>query len=116
MFASSDLADARESLAYWEDRERRLPRLAFRARREAREMAARCRARVVAAERADYGHGLVGAALLVLTERRLPEVARGHGRVALRRVKQVAVATVVAGLALTVLAVVAVVELVASLV
>ena len=39
--ADLSLEDARESLAYWESRARRLPRHAIRRRREARDMAAR---------------------------------------------------------------------------
>jgi hypothetical protein len=116
MLATPNLSDARESLAYWEDRSRRLPRYAFRARREAREMARRWRARVVAAERADYGAGLLGACLMVLTERRLPESARHGGRRVVRRGLQAAAVAAMACAALVVLAVVAVVDLVTSLV
>ena len=116
MLATTDLHDARESLAYWEDRSRRLPRYAFRARREAREMARRWRARVVAAERADYGAGLLGALFLVLTERRLPEAARHTGRKVVRRGMQAAGRRRRDVRGARVLAVVAVVDLVSSLV
>jgi hypothetical protein len=68
----SALPEARESLSYWEARLEKLPRRAVRARREAREMAERCRARVAEAERAEYGAGLLGAVFQVLAERRLP--------------------------------------------
>jgi hypothetical protein len=74
------LLEARESLSYWETRERTLPRRAIRQRREAREMAARWRERVSEAERAQYGPGLLGAALMVVAERRLPVGAHQTGR------------------------------------
>jgi hypothetical protein len=105
------LEDAREALAYWEDRERRLPRHRARGRREARAMAARWRGRVTAAERAVYGRGLTGALLLVATERRLPEGARRTGRTLVRRAVQVAAALTVAAVALAAVAVVVVVKL-----
>jgi hypothetical protein len=89
--SSAALADAREALAYWEHRERRLPRLALRRRREAREMAARWHGRVVEAERELYGRGLVGALLLMTTEQRLPERARHAGRRLAHRAAQAAV-------------------------
>jgi hypothetical protein len=79
-----DLADARESLAYWEERSRRLPRHALRRRREARELARRWRARVAEHERALYGGGLLGALLMLVAERRLPEPAR-QARLTIRR-------------------------------
>ena len=69
----ADLDDAREALDYWETRATRLPRLAVRDRREAREMAMRSRAWVTEAERDVYGRGLPGALLLMATEMRLPE-------------------------------------------
>jgi hypothetical protein len=53
----SALLEARESLTYWERRLERLPRRAVGKRREAREMAARCRERVMEAERVHYGAG-----------------------------------------------------------
>ena len=90
-----DLEDARASLTYWEDRARRLPVRAVRKRREAREMAARWRARVAEAERAAYGRGLLGAMLLVLAERRLPQPARHTSREVAHRAKQVAIALTV---------------------
>jgi len=115
MLATSDPTDARDSLAYWEDRARRLPRYAFRARREAHHMAARWRARVADAERAAYGSGLLGSMLLLLTEGRLPERTRYVGRVAAHRGAQVLTIAAVTCAALAMLAVVAVVSLVASL-
>jgi len=54
------LHEAREALAYWEDRLERLPRRRIAARREAREMAARWRGRVRDAERAAWGDGPLG--------------------------------------------------------
>ena len=60
-----ELEDARESLAYWENRARTLPLHAVRRRREAREMTHRWQARVAEAERIVYGRGLLGALLLV---------------------------------------------------
>jgi hypothetical protein len=76
----SALPEARESLTYWETRAQTLPRLAVRQRREAREMATRWRARVSDAERLEYGAGLLGAALMVLAERRLPVSTRHTSR------------------------------------
>jgi hypothetical protein len=80
----SALGEARESLTYWESRLDRLPRTAVRRRREAREMAARWRARVSEAERREYGAGLLGALLLLLSERRVPVAARQTGRTLVR--------------------------------
>lgn len=82
----SALGDARESLTYWETRLETLPRRAVGKRREAREMAQRWRERVCEAERVQYGAGVLGAALMVLAERRLPTEAR----YASRRVARVA--------------------------
>lgn len=93
--SSVELADAREALAYWEHRERRLPRLAVRRRREARQMAARWHRRVIEAERERYGRGLAGALLLLTTEQRLPEPARHAGRRLAHRAAQAAVAVAV---------------------
>jgi hypothetical protein len=112
--AAVSLQEARESLAYWEEREGRLPRLSVARRREAREMAARWRRRVADAERACYGPGLVGALLMVAAERRLPEQARHTGRHMLRRTAQVAIGLTLAALALALAAVVVLVELVAG--
>jgi hypothetical protein len=111
-----ELADARESLAYWEDRARRLPRHAIRRRREARELAARWHARVVEAERAVYGRGLLGLLLLLALERRLPESTRRAGRKLARRTAQAAVVVSVALVALVVAGLVAAIEVVAELV
>ena len=99
---SPALVDARESLAYWEERSRRLPPYAIRRRREARELARRWQARVAEAERQAYGRGMLGAALMLLAERRLPLPAQRlvHGLV--RRTAQ-AVGAVVLLVTLTVL-------------
>lgn len=95
MAAFTELSDARESLAYWEHRSRRLPRLALRSRREARTMATRWRERVCEAEQAEYGRGVMGALLLVAFERRLPAATRHTGRKVLRRTLQAAAVTAV---------------------
>ena len=60
---AASLEEARESLAFWEERARRLPVHNVRGRREARAMAARWRTRVAEAERVHYGRGLAGALL-----------------------------------------------------
>ena len=70
--SAEELDEARELLAYWEHRARRLPRWALMRRREAREMAARWRERARAAEERRYGRGLLGAASLYALERRAP--------------------------------------------
>jgi hypothetical protein len=116
MLATTDLSDARESLAYWEDRAQRLPRHAVRGRREARDMARRWRARVAEAERATYGAGLLGALLLVFSEGRLPEGARHGARRAARRGVQAVGLAVLACAALIVLALASFVDLVAHVV
>jgi hypothetical protein len=108
------LAEARESLAYWEERERRLPRLSVARRREARELARRWRARVAEAERACYGPGLVGALLMVAAERRLPARAGHTGRRVARRAAQVAIGLTLATMALALAALVVLVEIVAG--
>jgi len=112
---SDDLADARESLAYWEERAVRLPRHALRRRREAREMAARWQMRVAEAERAAYGRGLLGALVLLACERRLPQQVHRHGRHVARRLTQAAVVVCVALIALVVTGMWAAVELLAAL-
>ena len=107
-----DLEAARDSLAYWEERARRLPLHDLRRRREAREMAARWRARVAAAERLCYGRGLAGALLQVAVERRLPAQARHTGRTVARRTAQVLIVLTLASVALAVAAVVVLAEIV----
>jgi hypothetical protein len=106
------LEEARESLAFWEDRTRRLPMHNVRGRREARAMAARWRARVAEAERAHFGRGVAGALLQVALERRLPAHTRHAGRTLARRTAQVAIGLTLASVALAVAAVVVLVELV----
>jgi hypothetical protein len=113
--ADADLADARDSLAYWETRARTLPRHALRRRREAREMADRWRGRVADAERAAYGAGLLGALLLAAAERRLPQSVSHAGHVVVRRAAQVAAVLCIAVLALLVTGAVALYELLAAL-
>jgi hypothetical protein len=82
--AADELEEARELLAYWEQRARRLPRWALMRRREARAMAWRWRERVRAAEQSRYGRGLLGAASLVAVEHRLPTTLAHRGRQATR--------------------------------
>jgi hypothetical protein len=60
MLAPPPLEDARRSLEYWERRQKALPLHHRRARREAREMAARWDERVRAAERVRFESSLVG--------------------------------------------------------
>jgi len=82
--AAHELEEARELLAYWEQRARRLPRWALMRRREARAMAQRWRDRVRTAEQVRYGRGLLGAASLLAVEHRLPATVAHRGRQALR--------------------------------
>jgi hypothetical protein len=114
--ADAELADARESLAYWEQRAHTLPMHSVRRRREAREMAVRWRGRVADAERAAYGAGLLGALLLLATERRLPQPLRQKGRLVVRRTAQAAAVVCVAVVALVVTGMVAAVELLAAVI
>ena len=86
-----ELDEARELLAYWEQRARMLPLWAVMRRREAREMAWRWRARVRAAEQARYGSGLLGAASQLAVERRIPTTVSHRGRQAARVVGYAAV-------------------------
>jgi hypothetical protein len=81
---AEELEEARELLAYWERRARRLPRWALMRRREARDMAARWRERVRAAEERRYGRGLLGAASMYAIERRAPTTLVHRGRRAVR--------------------------------
>jgi hypothetical protein len=106
--AADELDEARELLAYWETRARRLPRWAVMRRREARAMAWRWRERVRAAEQARYGRGLVGAASQLAIERRMPTALAHRGRQAARLAAYTAV-TVAITLALVAAAAVAVV-------
>lgn len=113
LFADDSLHEARESLAYWEDRAQRLPRHAMLRRREARTMAARWSSRVAEAERDRYGRGVAGTLLLLMAEGRVPEPARRTGRRVARRAVQglaLASAACVATLALAVVMVVALVS------
>jgi hypothetical protein len=105
---ADELEEARELLAYWEARARRLPRWAVMRRREAREMAWRWRERVRAAEQARYGRGLVGAASQLAIERRVPTTLAHRGRQAARLAAYTAV-TVAITLALVAAAAVAIV-------
>jgi hypothetical protein len=106
--AADELDDARELLAYWEQRARRLPRWALMRRREAREMAGRWRERVRAAEQIRYGRGLLGAASQLAVERRVPALVAHRGRQAGRLAIYTAVTAAIT-LALVLAAAVAVV-------
>jgi hypothetical protein len=114
--AHAQLEDARESLEYWRDRADRLPRHAVRRRREAREMARRWEHRVVEAERARYGAGLLGALVLLAAERRLPAHVHSRTRMVARRGAQAATVVLVAVVALVLAVGVAAVELIAEFV
>jgi hypothetical protein len=103
--AADELAEARELLAYWERRARRLPRWALRRRREARDMARRWRDRVREAEERRYGRGLLGAASMYAVERRTPASLTHRGRQAGKVVLYTA-ATAALTLALVLVAVV----------
>jgi len=91
----SALVEARESLSYWESRLSSLPKRAVRQRREAREMSARWRERVSQAELAEYGPGLIGAAFMLLTERRVPSRVRHQSQQVVRAGKYALVASAV---------------------
>ena len=106
--AADELDDARELLAYWEQRARRLPRWALMRRREAREMARRWRVRVRHAEQVRYGRGLLGAASLLAIEHRMPTAVAHRGRQA-ARVALYAAATATLTFALVLAAAVAIV-------
>jgi hypothetical protein len=81
---ADELDEARDLLAYWEQRARALPRWALMRRREARAMALRWRERVRAAEQERYGRGLLGAASQFALERRVPTTVAHRGRQAAR--------------------------------
>jgi hypothetical protein len=92
---ADELEEARELLAYWEQRACTLPRWAVVRRREARAMAWRWRDRVRAAEQARYGRGLLGAASQLAVERRMPTTVAHRGRQAARVVAYAAVTAAV---------------------
>jgi hypothetical protein len=106
--AADELEEARELLAYWEQRARRLPRWALMRRREARAAAWRWRERVRDAERARYGRGRLGAASQLAVERRPPATLAHRGRQAARLAAYTAVTAAIT-LALVAAAAVAVV-------
>jgi hypothetical protein len=66
MLAPPPLDEARSSLEYWQRRRRSLPLYRRAARREAREMEARCEERVRAAEQARFESSPVGSLLTAL--------------------------------------------------
>jgi len=82
--AAEELDEARELLAYWEQRARRLPRWALMRRREARAMAGRWHMRVRDAERRRYGDGMLGVAAQLAIEHRMPTTVARRGRQAVR--------------------------------
>lgn len=98
-----ELEEARESLSYWERRERAVGRgRGARARRsEAREHVESCRSRVAELERALYGTGARGALVLLAEEGRLPEAARHAGRTLARRGRTALVVTAVVAVTVT---------------
>jgi hypothetical protein len=112
----SALLEARESLTYWERRLERLPIRAVRKRREAREMAERCRERVMEAERVQYGAGILGALIMLAAERRLPTEARYASRRVARVATRAALAAFVLLAAVLVMAGVAMLELLVAIV
>ncbi|MDP9376971.1 MAG: hypothetical protein M3P40_05275 [Actinomycetota bacterium] len=105
------LDEARECLAYWEDRAERLPVRAVRKRREAREMSERWQSRVADFESEIYGRGVLGAVLLYQSERRLPEPTRQMGRHVAHRARQAVMVALAALLALLVAGAMAAYEL-----
>lgn len=114
MSVDLSLDEERTSLDYWERRADQLPRRAVRARREAREMEARWRARITEAEREAYGAGLLGLILFLVLEGRLPERTRHTTRRAARVAVRATIATVLIVTTLLVACVVLVVTLLAS--
>src|SRR3954452_20307077 len=66
MLAPPQLDDARRSLVYWQRRQKALPFYQWRARQEAKDMAARWDARVRAAERARFATSVTGRILAAL--------------------------------------------------
>jgi len=109
------LVEARESLSYWERRLQTLPKRAVRQRREAREMAARWRERVTAAEVAEYGPGLIGTVFMLLSERRMPTRTHHTGAQLARAGRIVLVTTVAFAATLMTLLCVAIVALLVAL-
>jgi hypothetical protein len=118
MLAPPPLDEARSSLEYWQRRQRNLPFHRRAARREAREMAARCEERVRAAEQArfeatPFGRLLTALGISSLWLRRVRSAETVLSWLAwafvLRRMKLVAGGLVAVGLILVVGAVAALV-------
>jgi hypothetical protein len=116
MLAPPPLDDARRSLAYWQERRRRLPVYQRSARREAREMAIRWETRVRQAELLRFEATLAGRVLKAVGLARLYgwllPLRKGHflelaWAVTPRRLKLVAGGIVAAWLVFSVLAVTA---------
>ena len=78
----SDIADAREAFEFWSARAERLPWHRRAARREAREMATRWRARLVAAHLERWRLRRLGTALAPLLDTRGRRATRHAGRLA----------------------------------
>ena len=78
-------------------------------------LARRWSARVAEAERAHYGAGVLGALIMVLVERRLPEPSLQAGDRVARWTRRAFAAAAVALVALTVTAMLAAVELIAAI-
>jgi hypothetical protein len=112
--AWDELEEARELLAYWERRARRLPRWSVLKRREARSMARVWRERVADGERLRYGGGLIGAMSLYASERRMPTRVAHRGRQAAQVAVLTGVTLAVAALILVVTFMVAFAEAVMS--
>lgn len=93
---------------------RALPRRDKRGRREAAEHVARCRERVVEAERRQYGAGATGALAQIAAEGRLPQPVRDSARRAAKAGRRATVAVIAVTTALTVLFVAAVIVLVVA--
>jgi len=120
MLAPPPLEDARTSLEYWQHRRRALPIYRRAARREAKEMAARWKERVRAAELARFEASLAGRLLarvgissiwfqrVQVASQLLSWVAWA---VVLRKVKLVVTSFAVLGIVIVVLLVVAIAQL-----
>jgi hypothetical protein len=114
--AVEHLQQCRESLTYWEDRARHLPRHQVRRRREARMMSERWSRRAAEAERAVYGRGILGAVFLLAAERRLPMSTHRTGQSVLHRTRQAALAAVAAVVAVVAVGLVSLLEILRAVV
>lgn len=87
-YEGTDIGEAREALAFWSGRAERLPWHRRAARREARELAARWRGRLIAAHLQRWRLGRFEAMLAPLLDTRGRSVPRHAGRIAWRSVKR----------------------------